>query len=370
MLKKYILPAFVLLIFSACSACNSASRPDSQKITMNGVRVKRQYYAILLKDTIVKKNISLPSELKSYESAKIFSKVTGFIKTRNVDIGSVVRQGQILAVLDAPELRSKLDEAHAKVEATKAKYTMSKDTYQRILESAGTPGVIAPNELVRNKNQMLSDSALYVSAKYNYVAAMDLNNYLTIKSPFDGIITARNVDLGDIVSPNSPKPMFEVQMNKTLRLVVPIPESLTGDELVSKKIKFNVPAYPGKYFKAWYTRKSNSLNVETRSEIWEFDLDNSDEALKPGMYADAKFELSRKERTFLVPRSAVITSLEKNFVILIHHDTTQLVNVSNGIMTGNKIEIFGNLHKNDTILVNGSEEMHDGMAVKFKLTDN
>ncbi len=365
MFKKYILAAWVLLLMNACNF--TSSREDKKDISA-APNTTRVYDAVTLKRSKTEKEVSLPAELKPFDAAKIFSKVNGFIKTRKVDIGSEVRKGQVLAIIEAPELKSQLDEARARVEAAKAKYLMSKDTYERINESAKTPGVISPNDLQLSRHQMLSDSALYSSARYNFNAVQDLNNYLIITSPFNGVVTNRNADVGDITGPNSAKPIFEMQMNRTLRLVVPIPESMTGDELVSKEIKFSVPAYPGRLFPARFARKSNSVDIDTRSEIWEFDADNANGVLKPGMYADAKFELTRREGVFLVSKSAVITSLERNFVILIHQDKTQLVNVSNGMSVGDRVEIFGDLHENDTILVNGSEELKDGMKINFKLS--
>lgn len=365
MFKRFFLPACMLLLMNAC---NFAPPANNKKSDASPANMSRVYDAIILKRSRTEKEISLPSELAPFDAAKIFSKVSGFIKIRKVDIGSIVKKGQVLAMIEAPELKSQLDEAYAKVEAAKAKYQMNKDTYERMNESATTPGVISPNELQLSKRQMISDSALYASARYHFHSIQDLNNYLIITSPFNGVITARNADVGDIVGPNSPKPMFEIEMNSILRLRVPVPESLTGDELASKDIKFSVPAYPGQLFPARFARKSNSLDIDTRSEIWEFDADNAGNALKPGMYADAEFELSRKEGTFVVPKPAVITSLEKNFVILIHQDTVQLVSVSNGMYVKDSIEIFGNLHEGDTMLVNGSEEMKDGMKVDFKIS--
>lgn len=365
MLKKYVLPACILLVINACDAPNS-KQTDTAAASI-ALETSRVYDAMVLKRSIATKEISLPSELKPFDVAKIFSKVTGFIKVRNVDIGSRVRKGQVLAIIEAPELKSQMDEARAKVEAARAKYMMSKDTYDRMNESAKTSGVISPNEMQLSKHQMLSDSALYASATYNFDAVRDLNNYLVITSPFDGVVTARNADVGDIAGPNSPKPMFEIEMNRTLRLDVPVPESMAGDELVSRAIKFSVPAYPRKFFPAQFARKSDRLDINTRSEIWEFDVPNPNLALKPGMYTDAVFELARKEGVFLVPKSAVITTLEKNFVILIHNGRVQMANITNGMSIGDSTEVFGDLLENDTILINGSEEMQDGMKVNFKL---
>lgn len=368
MFKKYVLPACILIVINACDAPSSSNNKQTDESAASAiVQSPRIYEAMVLKRSSAAKEISLPAELKPFDAAKIFSKVNGFIKTRNVDIGSKVRKGQVLAVIEAPELKAQLDEARAKVEAARAKYIMSKDTYDRINESSQTSGVISPNELQINRHQMLSDSALYASATYNFNAGRDLNNYLIIKSPFDGVVSARNADVGDIVGPNSPKPMFEIEINRMLRLSVPVPESMTGDKLVSRDIKFDVSAYPGKFFRAQFARRSYQLDIDTRSETWEFDAANPDLVLKPGMYADAVFELARKEGVFLVPKSAVITTLAKNFVILVHNSTVQPVNVTNGVSTGDSIEVFGDIQASDTVLVNGSEEIQNGMRVGFKL---
>ncbi|MHB1922149.1 MAG: efflux RND transporter periplasmic adaptor subunit [Chitinophagaceae bacterium] len=364
MLKKYIAPVLVIFLWNACQ---STSSPDDQKTDrIDSTKIPRLYSAFLLKKTQEKLKISLPAELRSQEAAKIFSKVNGFVRFRGVDIGSEVRKGSILAILEAPELTSQMDDARALMESAKSRFLISQDGYQRLLKSARTPGVIAPVELEKEKNQMLSDSANYIASKFHFQSEQDLNHYLIITSPFKGVVTQRNVDIGDLVDPHSPQPMFEVEMNQRLRLLVPIPESLTGKELDSKEIKFSVPAFQGQYFPAQFARRSNSLDVSNRSEIWEFEANNPHGDLKPGMYADAHLELIPPQGSFIVPKSAVINTLERNFVVRLHHGQTQLVDIQDGMIIDHQVEIFGALHQNDTLLVHGSEEMKNGMKIQVK----
>lgn len=320
-----------------------------------------------LKAEKLEKHISLPGELLPYERVEIRPKLNGYVKQLKVDIGSVVKKGHILLVVDAPEIQSQLGEGTGRMNAAKAKYLASLDTYGRILEASKTQGVISPNELQKAKNQMLADSAEYESQKFAFESYKQIGNYLAIAAPFNGVITERNVNIGSYVGSQSEKPVLVIEDNSKLRLRVAVPEVMTGVELKDNKVNFSAKAHPDKMFQATLFRKAGSIDARTRTEIWEFEVGNKKDILKAGSFADVTLTISRSEPSFAVPFSSVVTTLEKKFVIKVAGDSTQWVDVSQGLNLSEKTEIFGALNEGDTLILKANEEIqqHTRVFAKF-----
>jgi membrane fusion protein, multidrug efflux system len=195
-----------------------------------------------------------------------------------------------------------------------------------------------------------------------------LYSYLTIRSPFDGIITKRTIDPGDYVGQPGSNPLFIVEKPEILRLRVYVPETFVNSIPSSEMIPFTTESVVGQQFSAKLARKSGSIDPATRTELWEYEYDNSQMNLKPGMYAIANLQLHRPESTFVVPHAAVATTLERKFVIRIRNSEVEWVDVRQGIADENGMEIFGNLQEGDTILMRATDELKSGSMVKINLS--
>ena len=350
----------IIFLFISVIACNEkqqktiAQKEDSKADSINSFIVKRDS---------VQKTISLPGDLFPDENIQIRAKVPGYIKKLNVDIGSRVRKGQVLALIDAPEINIRVKELNEKVSAAKARYLSNKDYYDRIYIASKTDGVIAGNELDQRKNQMMADSSEYKAAMFAASSYKQIGGYLAIIAPSNGIITKRNIDVGSFVGNANEAPMFELDNNSTLRLRVAIPEIYTGATLLNNSGDLTTSSLPDKTFKTQLARKAGSIDNETRSEIWEFKVPNSDRQLLPGSYTDVKLHFIRPQKSLVVPTSAVVTTLERKFVIKISDGTTKWVDVRGGFNMGDKQEIFGNLNEGDTLILKSSEELKEGKNV-------
>ena len=344
----------------------SACAPQSEKAGVkNEVRIDT-VKVFALKKSKVEKQTSLPGELFPFERVEIHPKITGYVKQLKVDIGTVVKKGQVLALIDAPEIESRYGEAAGKLQSSKAKYESSSDTYARILLASKTQGVISANELQRARSQMLADSADYQAAKYSASSFRQVGNYLAIMAPFNGIITQRNVNEGAYVGTPNEKPILVMEDNSRLRLRVAVPEALTDVSLRDNKVKFSTKANPNQLSEAMFMRKAGSIDAATRTEIWEFEVRNENNSNKPGAFANVILSMYRAQDSFVVPFSAVVTTLEKKFVIKIARDTTRWVDISQGLNLPDKTEIFGNLKDGDTIVLKGNEELKGGQKVGIK----
>lgn len=304
--------------------------------------------------------LRLPGELKPFNDVDIYARVNGFIKNINVDRGSQVKQGDLLCTIEAPELTAQLAEANAKIEAIRSIYYSSKATYDRLLQSSKTPGAISPNELEIAQSKMMMDSADVQSAKSEYDAIADMKNYLNVYAPFSGIITERNISPGTLVGKDKSSPMLKLKQEDRLRLVVAVPEKNTASIAKNQTISFTVDAYPENEFTAVLSRESGSVQQDIRSEIIEFDVRNTDHKLESGMYAEVNLKLQRADSTLFVPKTAVVSSTERTFVIRDSSGCAQWVDVKKGDEVADEIEIWGNISSGEKLVKIASEQMRNG----------
>lgn len=322
--------------------------------------------AFLLQKKRVTKTINLPAELLAYERSELNAKTNAYVQKVLVDIGDRVRKDQVLALLEAPEVISQSAQANARIQEAEARFMASLDRYSRTSKAAGQQGVISESELINVKNQMLADSAALTSARSTAQSYKQLQAYLTIRAPFNGIVTSRLVNVGDFVGISGKSALMVIERPDILRLRIHVPESFVNNLPTSDSLSFKVDAIENKIFTAKLARKSGSINSDTRTELWEYEYQNSGNELKPGMYASAILNLNRRENTFVVPLSAVVTSLEKKFVIRISNEKTEWVDIRDGITMDKEVEIFGNLKEGDLILTRGTDEIKSGTSIKVK----
>jgi RND family efflux transporter MFP subunit len=351
---KHLISIILLVAVASCNNNSSTTTTKKEEVKPDSVRV-----FVLTMDS-AQKTISLPGELLPNENAQLRAKVQGYIRKLNVDIGSKVSKGQVLALIDAPEINTRVQELNEKVKAAQSRYQSSKDYFERINTASKTDGVIAPSELERTKNQMMADSSEYNATLFAASSYRQVGNYLAIVAPYRGVISKRNIEVGSFVGNANDKPLFELEDNATLRLRVPVPEIYTDAVLPDSTGDLTTRSLPDKKFKAKLVRKSGSIDNTTRSEVWEFVVPNTDRKLKAGSYADVKLHFLRSQPSLIVPSSAVVTTLEKKFVIKVSDNVTQWIDVRAGFNMGEKQEIFGELKTSDTIVLKSNEELKAG----------
>jgi len=321
----------------------------------------------------VDQTVRLPGELLPYQSVDLRARVAGFIERVEVDRGSVVKKGQLLAVLSAPEMNAQIAEAEAKVRAAEsrraelgAKAVAAESTFQRLKAAAATPGAIAGNELVVAEKALEADRAAVTAAESSVKAAQaslealrELAGYLRVTAPFDGVITERLTHPGALVGPTT-GPLLRLEQNTRLRLVVPVPETDIGILPIGSRISFSLPAYKGELFYGTVARASHSLNPETRAMAVELDVENSRGRLAPGMYPEVLWPVRKGRASLLVPPTAIVTTTERTFVIRDKGGKAEWVNVSRGAPAGELVQVLGPLKPGDRIVRRGSDEIREG----------
>jgi membrane fusion protein, multidrug efflux system len=313
-------------------------------------------------------SITLPGELLPYEQVNIYAKIKGFIKKIYVDRGSEVSKGQILAVLEAPEIGEQYSASQSSTNSAYQKYLFSKQSYNRLKEASAKNGAVATIELERAYAQLLGDSAAYKSSLSTSSASGQMNKYLRITAPFSGIITGRFFSEGALVGDNAGKsePLFQLSQQNNLRLTVGIPEKEAHSLPVGTKATFTVVDFPGKIFTATLSRNSGALDVTSRSVMAEFDIQNSNAQLRAGQYAKVVIQLRRTEPTLWVPASSVVKAQSGIFVIKSEENIIKRIPVQISGSKDSLMEVFGNLNPGDTILKKGSEEIKGGKKISIK----
>ncbi|QNN43595.1 efflux RND transporter periplasmic adaptor subunit [Pedobacter roseus] len=320
-----------------------------------------------LKKEKLSTQLNLPGELIAFQQVDLYAKVSSFVKSLKVDIGSEVSKGQLLMTLEAPEMTSQLAATQSRIKAQEAIYTASKANYNRLYETSKTPGTISTNDLDQAMAKKNSDLAQLEAAKAAYKEVGSVQDYLTIRAPFSGIISARNVNLGAYVGPTgkgSDLPLFTLQDQKNLRLAVSIPEVYTGYLKAGDEVSFSVKSLPNQTFKAKVKRLSGALDVRLRSERVEMDVPNASKVLLPGMVAELNIPLPANASTFIISKKALLDTSEGLFVLKVADNKAVKVAVKKGRETEDKVEVFGELAEGDKLVAEPTEEMHEGMVIK------
>lgn len=377
-MKSYWTLLAPLVAGAAITACSTEASEEKKKSTAPETQ---QVEVVEVQEMRPEKNIVLPGELKPWNRVSLYAKVKGFVRAVQVDRGSWVRKGQVLAQLDAPEVLSEVSQAQAHVQAQEAvlieqtaRFRASKQTYQRLLQTNKVEGAVSPHELEQAQAKMLADSAMVRVAKGNvqasrstYQTKTELRQYLTITAPFDGIITERNISAGALVGAgdSNGKPLFVLEDSRTLRLTVAIPESYANQLPDKSSVSFTVNAIPEQTFNARLARSAQSLVEANRSMMAEFDFNNQRNLLKSGMYAEVKLPVERTMSTLFVPKTSVVSSTEKTFVIRVNDNKAEWVPVEKGNVLDSLVEVFGGIHSKETIVRKASEEIRNGQSIKI-----
>jgi membrane fusion protein, multidrug efflux system len=341
----------------------SATKPVSLPVT---TVVSREF----------ERTVRLPGDLVAYQDVAIHAKVEGFIERIDVDRGSAVRRGALLARIDAPELRARIDEAEAKVQTADAQrleaeaaLVSEQSTFERLKKASATPGVVAGNDVEVAQQKAAAARARVQAATRNVEATRqavrslrDVEAYLHVRAPFDGVVTARSAHVGSLVGPGSDS-IVRIQQVSPLRLVAPIPEAYVAAVRAGQPIQFTVTAFPGETFTGTLARTARALDVKTRTMPAELDVANGNGRLAPGMFAEVQWPARRSAPSLFVPRTSVATTTERSFVIRVRDGVAEWVDVRRGATMDNLVEVFGDLKPGDQVAVRATDEVRAGTRV-------
>ncbi len=374
-------------VFAVCAildGCSGSALQKSQSNQTVNAGSAQQVAVASVESQKLDTTLNLPAQISPYESLDVYPKVTGFIESILVDRGSHVRAGQPIIRLSAPELtahrsqaEAALHSAEAQLAAAQAKLASDHGTYLHLAAAAKTPGVVSGNDLLVAEQTAAADNSQVDAASNNVQAARDavravaqLESYLEIRAPFDGVVTQRNLHPGALVGPTSgqagAQPIVRIETLDRLRVVVPVPEAYAAAVQEGQQVVFTVPAYPGRSFHAPIARISHEISQNTRTMQVELDLHNMDAPINPGSFANVDWPIQRNYATLFVPVSAVTTDLQRTFVICVRHGKAEWVDVKTGVTVNGKTEIFGGVQLGDVVVANATDSIRNGTSVSLQ----
>ncbi len=326
----------------------------------------------------VSRAADLPGEFLPFLSVSLHARVPGYVERILVDRGSVVKEGQLVAELSAPEMAARIAEAESKVQASESERFQAEaqlagvqSTYERLKKAAETPGAIAGNELIQAEKQVEAAQALVRSRQQvsraveaTVQAHKDLQSYLKITAPFDGIVTDRLVHPGALVGSGLDPVLLVIQQISQLRLVVAVPEEYVGGIMEGAKVAFQVPAYAERTYSGTVARISHTLDKATRTMAVELDVLNRDGSLSPGMYPTVKWPVRRTRPALFVPKTSVVTTTERTFVVRNQNGRAEWVDVRRGAAQGDLVEVLGELKAGDLIVRRATDEVREGSDLR------
>lgn len=389
LLKRTTLLSFVSLGGAALlTACKSSPPP---LVTIPTVPV-----ATVGKTTLAN-DLTLTAEFIPYQDVDVMAKVAGYVNAIYVDIGDHVRQGQILAVLEAPEIQSDVARAKAGVAAADANIVtaqaavqraqatagMTKLSFQRLQEVAMKDKGLVPRQDidVAQSRQMESEAQLAsaessvqaakdakAGADQEYVRAQTMMSYATIRAPFAGVITKRYASTGSMIqagiaSQTQAMPVVKLAQNNFLRLILPVPVNDVGGVKNGQVVDVSISSL-GRTLQGTVTRSADSVQMATRTMDTEVDVQNRDGSLVPGMYAEVHLHLAARPNVLSVPLDAVDglgTSVQQAYIV--RAGIVHLVTVKVGLQTPNRLEIVSGLQEGETVIVGRHTGLSDGERV-------
>ena len=342
-------------------------------------------------------DLLLPGNIRPLYSATVYARVDGYIERRNADIGTSVKRGQLLAVISSPEIdqqllqaratlaqsEASLEQAKASLEQAKANAELARLTKDRDLP-LGEQHAIAQqivDEAVQAHNARVADvsaaTANIVAAEANVNAnranvarLSQMQSFEQVVAPFDGIITGRNVEQGDLIkngSVSEGKPLFSIAQSGELRIQVDVPQSEAVNIQVGQKASVSVKERLGREYTGTVVRNANSLDAAARTMLTEVQVDNRDGSLLPGMYAQVQFTLSQPRPSLIIPTSSLVIDHSGMHVVIVGYDgKVHFSPVTIGKDMGTQVEVLHGLQASDQLVASPGDLLNEGQMVEVR----
>ena len=311
--------------------------------------------------------IELPGNTEAFTDTPIYARTSGYIKHWYVDIGARVKQGQLLAVVETPELDQQLQEAEAQLKNAEANQQIADITATRWQNLLKTDSV-SHQEADQAVSDLHSKEALVDSNKANVDRLEQLQSYERIVAPVDGVITARNTDIGALIQADTtaPKELFHLSAIQKLRIYVPVPEVYAPSVKTGDKAAVTLDAFPGQAFTGTLVRNANAIDSASRTLNVEVDVDNSSGQLMPGAYASVHFKLPAKRGAVTIPSNALLFRSEGLRVGVVRNSHVALLPITIGQDYGDSVEVVSGLAARDSVIVNPSDSLANGAQVQVE----
>ena len=358
---------FILLVIVILLGIRARERAESKLRQNTNEAAVEEVVIIHPKDNSPIDDVVLPGETQPYINSPVYARASGYLVKWYHDIGSRVKKGDLLAVVDAPELDKQLDQAQADLETSKANSNIAKITSDR------WQGLVKTRSVSKQSTDQAVDNQRATEATVNSYAANQghyakLVGFEKIYAPFDGIITMRNTDNGWLIAAglNTPgQELFQIGQISTLRVFVAVPEVYSRAARVGSKATLTLDEYPDQTFQGTVTRTSSSIDMASRTLNTEVDIDNSKGLLLPGAYVRVHLALPAQIHSVIIPSSTLLFRTQGLQVGVVRNNVAQLVPVSIGTDYGETVQITSGLSTSDDVIENPYDSLVSGTPVRI-----
>jgi RND family efflux transporter MFP subunit len=354
---------FAFLIYSGIRSRIDAEKGLENRVTLSSAAVVNVVHPIRGSDDQV---IELPGNTQAFTEAPIYARTSGYLKQWYFDIGAHVKRGQLLAEIETPELDEQLEQAENQLKTAEANLQLAKVTADRwvYLEKSI---VVSKQERDQAVSDLNAKRATADSDRANVARLHKLQAFEQVYAPFDGVVTARNTDVGDLIQGDNtaPKELFHLAAVGKLRVYIAVPEVYASAIKSGKTVTLTLDAFPGENFAGTLVRDSNSIDLTSRTLRVEVDVDNPTGILLPGAYAFVHWKLSSAAQAVTIPTNTLLFRAEGLRVVVVRGGQAKLVPVTIGHDYGSSVEVLSGLTSEDTVILDPSDSIMEGSAVKI-----
>jgi RND family efflux transporter MFP subunit len=362
--------AIALLVAVALLAAGIWSRVRAgKKLSAETAQVARNAVSVVKpKQAAPAQEVILPGNVQPFITAPIYSRTNGYLRKWYFDIGAHVNQGQLLAVIETPEVDQQLQQARSTLSTAQANLelaTITKNRYQGLLKT----NAVAQQDVDTAVGTYNANKAIVEADKAAVQQFEALVSFEKIYAPFDGVITARNTDIGDLINSGSnggvKTDLFHISQPGKLRVYVNVPEEYSRGVKAGMTADLSLAEFPGRKFPGKLVRTADAINVATRTLLIEIDVDNPAGTLLTGSYAEVHLQVSSQASTFLIPVNTLLFRSEGLRVGIVRDGKVELAAVTPGHDFGDQIEIVSGLKADDQVIVNPPDSILSGQEVQI-----
>jgi RND family efflux transporter MFP subunit len=315
-------------------------------------------------------SLDLPGQTQAYIQAPVFAQTTGYVKKWNFDIGSHVREGDVLAEIDTPQVDQQLNQARAQLNVAQAALDLSEVTYKRDT-GLYRQNVIAAQDVDTAADNYHGNQSTVIADEANVKRLEALEDFKIVKAPFEGIVTVRNTDIGGMVNAGSGNPLFIVARIKPLRVYINVPESMAEDVSVGDGAELKFSEFPERTFAGKVVRTAGAIDPTSRTIRTEVDVPNENGQLFPGAYMQVHLSTGGNRQSLLVPANTVLFRSDGTTMGVVGSDNkVELRKIEIGKDLGTHLEIAQGLSPGDRLIVNPSDSLASGQIVRIRPSQN
>jgi len=311
--------------------------------------------------------VVLPGNIQAFTDSPIYARTNGYLKKWYVDIGAHVKAGQLLAEIDTPEIDQQLQQARAQLNTAKANYALAEITANRYQQLKNTEAV-AKQDVDNAVGAFNANAATVAAAEYQVKYLEQVESFKKIYAPFDGVITARNTDIGALITAGSSggvgSQLFHMSATHTLRVYVNVPQQYSPASKPGLTADLTLPEFPGRRFQGRLVRTADAFDLASRTLLVEVDVDNPTGELLPGAYTEVHLKIPNEVSSYILPVAALIFRSQGLQVGVLDGAKARLVPVTLGRDFGGEVEVVSGLTGQEQVIVNPPDSLIDGEEVR------